>query len=317
MGKIIITERQYKKLKKFLIEREINEQTRTAETLRGAAVGAAVGSAVPVVGTVAGAVIGGAWAYLQGSSGESYEGVKKMFDACKQPGVGQSTMQGAVLDQIAAEIRKAVEGNGTEEEDIKKALDKVQTIPDLCALITRYAENYPDTTLLDELNDDLSSDEWNEYVYLPLLKAKRKSQELANQAAQAAKQKAQADQETQAAEQKKSEITDKERKIFQGFIQSGLFVPGKREEKVDQTKGWIYYDFLDTEEYFIMVDSKDNTINLYYLKKDAPWNELEEVRQLKTGDPVLKRDYYKGGSSGVKPKPKPAAKPVDMSQYLS
>ena len=66
-----------------------------------------------------------------------------------------------------------------------------------------------------------------------------------------------------------------------------------------------------------MVDSKDNTIDLFYLKKDAPWSELQKVRQLKAGDPLLKRDYYKGGSSGVKPKPKPAAKPADISQYLN
>lgn len=314
MGKIIITERQYKKLKKFLIEREINEQTRTAETLRGAAVGAAVGSAVPVVGTVAGAVIGGALAYLRGASSGSYEGVMKIFGSCNKSGVGKTTMQGSVLDGIAAEIRTAVEGNGTDEDGIKNALSKLQTIPDLCALIKRYAENYPDTTLLGELEDDLSSDEWNKYVYLPLLKAKRKSEELANQAAQAAKQKTDT---AAAAKQKKSETTNKERAMFQGFIQSGLFVPGKREEKVDETKGWIYYDFLDTEEYFIMVDSKDNTIDLFYLKKDAPWSELQKVRQLKAGDPLLKRDYYKGGSSGVKPKPKPAAKPADISQYLN
>lgn len=150
----------------------------TGSVLGGAAAGAAIGSAIPVVGTIAGAVIGGALGLIRGSGG-SYSGVEKIFQACNASGMGKTTMDGGTLDSISKQVHDAIEGWGTDEDAIKSALGKIATIPDLCAVNKRYAENYPGYTLLGDLDGDIDSDsEWNEYVYQPLLAAKRKSEEL-------------------------------------------------------------------------------------------------------------------------------------------
>lgn len=178
MGKVILTESQYQRLKKRLINNMINEADEdyvALSTASGAGMGWAVGGPV---GAIPGALIGAAFGLLSGSGG-SYDGVSKIFAACRASGVGKTTMGGGSLDSIASQIRNAIEGWGTNEEAIKSALSKVQTIPDLCAVSQRYAENYPGSTLLGDLDGDIDDDaEWNEYVYLPLLAAKRKSEEL-------------------------------------------------------------------------------------------------------------------------------------------
>lgn len=131
-----------------------------------------------LTGLALGGIGGAALAYMN-SSGGSADGVKKLFGTCSQSGVGKSTMDGGTLDGIASGVRAAISGWGTDEDAIKTNLSKIQTIPDLCAVITRYAENYPGSTLLGDLDGDIDSDsEWNEYVYQPLLAAKRKSAEL-------------------------------------------------------------------------------------------------------------------------------------------
>jgi len=155
--------------------------------LYGAATGAAIGSVVPVVGTAVGAAVGTVYGAVTGaaagfvlSSGGSYDGVKKIFDACNKSGMGKSTMNGGTLDSISKKLYDAVRvWIGTDEDAIKDALSQLKTIPDFCSVIKRYEENYPGKTLLDDLDGDIDTDsEWNEYVYLPLLAAKRKSEEL-------------------------------------------------------------------------------------------------------------------------------------------
>ena len=59
----------------------------------------------------------------------------KGLETCvRASGVGKTTMGGGSLDSIASQIRNAVSGWGTNEDAIKSALSKVQTIPDLCAV---------------------------------------------------------------------------------------------------------------------------------------------------------------------------------------
>ena len=150
----------------------------------GLGVGAAIGTAIlPGAGTAAGGIIGavvGLAAGLVRSSGGSYEGVIKIFDACKTNGMGKSTMNGSTLDLISKKLYDAVRvWSGTDEDAIKDALSQLKTIPDFCRVIKRYEENHPGSTLLNDLDGDIDSDsQWNEYVYLPLLAAKRKSEEL-------------------------------------------------------------------------------------------------------------------------------------------
>jgi hypothetical protein len=152
----------------------------------GAAIGATAGTLVGPVGTVAGALVGGILGGVFGAaagilygSGGSYDGVKKIFDACKTKGMGKSTMGGSTLDSITKKLYDAVRSFGTDEDAIKDALSQLKTIPDFCSVIKRYEENHPGSTLLGDLDGDIDSNsQWNEYVYLPLLAAKRKSEEL-------------------------------------------------------------------------------------------------------------------------------------------
>lgn len=168
------------KLHENATSRQYISEIDTGSALGGAAAGAAIGSAFPVVGTVAGALIGGALGLIRGSGG-SYNGVEKIFQACKNTKeIGKSTMAGATLDSIAKGVYDAVRvWSGTDEDAIKSSLSKIATIPDLCAVIKRYEENYPGYTLLGDLDGDIDTDsEWNEYVYQPLLAAKRKTEEI-------------------------------------------------------------------------------------------------------------------------------------------
>jgi len=186
MGKVILTEGQYQRLKKRLINNMINEVD-YGSIASGALAGGAAGAALGLAGIVPGAMVGVAANMLRGAGG-SRGGVMKMFSACKSQGVGKSTMAGSTLDEIAAKIHEAISGAGTWENNVYNALNRLQTIPDLCSLITRYSENYPGSSLWGDLDGDFDSDsEWNEYIYTPLLKAKRKSEELAAKAAQAKK----------------------------------------------------------------------------------------------------------------------------------
>jgi hypothetical protein len=76
---------------------------------------------------------------------------------------------------------------GTDEKAIKTNLQKITTIPDLCAMAgiyqTRHGEN-----LFDAIDGDIDDQaEWKTYVYLPLLDAYDNSQEIGAKAAAAAK----------------------------------------------------------------------------------------------------------------------------------
>jgi len=164
MGKVILTEGQYQRLKKRLINNMV-EQYDAGKLTTALALGGVGGLALQM---------------LQGSSG-SMNGVKKIFDACSQSGMGKSTMNGSTLDSIAKDLRdmQGLGGYNTDEDLLKSALSKIQTIPDLCAVNKRYSENYPGDDLFDDINTQIDDDsEWNQYVYLPLLAAKRKTEEL-------------------------------------------------------------------------------------------------------------------------------------------
>jgi hypothetical protein len=152
-----------------------------------AAGGAMLGTAIaPGIGTAIGAVVGAAWGYFSNSGG-SYDGVSAMFNACNTSGVGEPSMADSELSARASNIRAAIDGWGTDEDKIKANLGKLKYLTDFCRLAEIYAENYPGSTLLGDLDGDIDSDsQWNEYVYLPLLQAKRNT-EKANKEAEAKK----------------------------------------------------------------------------------------------------------------------------------
>jgi len=187
----ILTEEESKRIlslhnKEFFLNEKKNNNNLNEQISSGVVGSAALGFKLyGIPGAVIGASLG-----LLGQSYGSSEGVKKIFQACKAQGVGPQTLNGNVLDKLVKIIWDAggVGGYNTNEEAIKKALKSIPTIPDLCALSTRFAENHPGRKLFDFLDLNFDDDEqWNEFVYQPLLTAVRKSRELAKVAAKTPK----------------------------------------------------------------------------------------------------------------------------------
>ena len=139
-----------------------------------AAGGAAAGAAFFGIGAVPGAIIGGAIALIGGllSNSSSSEGAKKILQACSNKQlVGPASQSRQQLNGIADAINAAIEGLGTDEKAIKANLQKITTIPDLCAMSNIYQTRHGES-LWDALDGDIDDQsEWKTYVYLPLLDA--------------------------------------------------------------------------------------------------------------------------------------------------
>jgi hypothetical protein len=147
----------------------------------GAAAGAAAGAAFLGVGAIPGALIGGAIGLIGGllQNSNSSEGAKKILQACSsKETVGPPSQSRQQLNAIADGLNAAIEGMGTDENAIKANLQKITTIPDLCAMSNIYQTRHGES-LWDALNGDIDDQsEWKNYVYLPLLDAYENSVEL-------------------------------------------------------------------------------------------------------------------------------------------
>jgi hypothetical protein len=145
-----------------------------AGALTGAGMGAGVFS-------VPGAIIGGAVGAIYGllSNSSNSEGAKKILQACSnKQTVGPASQSRQQLNTIADSLNAAIEGIGTDENAIKANLQKITTIPDLCAMSTIYQTRHGES-LWDALDGDIDEQaEWKNYVYLPLLDAYENSVEL-------------------------------------------------------------------------------------------------------------------------------------------
>ena len=146
-----------------------------------AAAGAAAGAAFFGVGAIPGAIIGGAIGVIGGllQSSASSDGAKKILQACRnKETVGPASQSRQQLNTIADSLNVAIEGVGTDENAIKANLQKITTIPDLCAMSTIYQTRHGES-LWDALDGDIDEQaEWKNYVYLPLLDAYENSVEL-------------------------------------------------------------------------------------------------------------------------------------------
>lgn len=145
-----------------------------AGALTGAGMGAGVFS-------VPGAIIGGAVGAIYGllSNSTNSEGAKKILQACTNKAlVGTPSQSRQQLNTIADGLNAAIEGAGTDEDAIKANLQKITTIPDLCAMSNIYQTRHGES-LWDALDGDIDEQsEWKSYVYLPLLDAYENSVEL-------------------------------------------------------------------------------------------------------------------------------------------
>jgi hypothetical protein len=146
-----------------------------------AAAGAAAGATFFGVGAIPGAIIGGAIGLIGGliNNSSSSEGAKKILQACgSKETVGPPSQSRQQLNAIADGLNKAIEGVGTDEDAIKANLQKITTIPDLCAMSNIYQTRHGES-LWDALDGDIDEQqEWKNYVYLPLLDAYENSVEL-------------------------------------------------------------------------------------------------------------------------------------------
>lgn len=180
------TKKQY--LKENITEPEMTEgeldEIDWGQVGTSTAAGAAGGAAFAGVGAIPGAIIGGAAniIYQLVSGSPSKDGAERILQACKNKSeVGAPTMGNSTLNAIADGINAAIEGLGTDEDAIKSNLKKLKTIPDLCAMASKYKTRHGES-LFDAIDGDIdSSSEWKKYVYLPLLDLYEKSQELGKQ----------------------------------------------------------------------------------------------------------------------------------------
>jgi hypothetical protein len=169
---------------KYLIKSKpgtvISEQD-MGQVASAAAAGALAGSTFFGIGAIPGAIIGGAGAailtLLQNSA--SSDGAKKILQACRnKKEVGAASQSRQQLNAIADALNAAIEGLGTDEKAIKANLQKITTIPDLCAMSNIYQTRHGES-LWDALDGDIDDQsEWKNYVYLPLLDAYENSVEL-------------------------------------------------------------------------------------------------------------------------------------------
>ena len=130
------------------------------------AAGAAAGTAVfPIVGTAIGALVGvglGALGYWMDNADKGKESFAELMNACKAPGASKLVpkMSKSDIRNIAYSIEDA-KGDWNDDEDaIVAALQKVESIADLCALDKKVTGGL--FKFLDDLSD--SPDEWKMFT---------------------------------------------------------------------------------------------------------------------------------------------------------
>jgi len=155
----------------------LEEQTWWKSMLAGGATGAAVGAVagpMAIPGAVVGAVLGLVFDFAGGDVSKTK--VVEIIKACStnKKEIGKTILSDDELDELSDKLYTSMKGTGTEEDDIKDVFTQIQSVPDLCALVDNYKDNYGD--LVEWLDGDLDGDEeWRDYVALPLRKAIRNS----------------------------------------------------------------------------------------------------------------------------------------------
>jgi hypothetical protein len=155
----------------------LEEQTWWKSMLAGGATGAAVGAVagpMAIPGAVVGAVLGLVFDFAGGDASKTK--VVEIIKACStnKKEIGKTILSDDELDELSDKLYTSMKGTGTEEDDIKDVFTQIQSVPDLCALVDNYKDNYGD--LVEWLDGDLDGDEeWRDYVALPLRTAIRNS----------------------------------------------------------------------------------------------------------------------------------------------
>jgi hypothetical protein len=81
----------------------------------------------------------------------------------------------AQITSAAEKINASIEGLGTNEDDIKSAIESMGNVADLCALKTKYDARYG--SLYEDLDGDIDGTDWKTYVWAPMQTIIEKSAE--------------------------------------------------------------------------------------------------------------------------------------------
>ena len=135
---------------------------------------------------VPGVIIGASYSLIKQwyNSGGSRTATRKLLEGCKSKGVGKSTIPDSTINYVVKNLYNAMEENtaipifgATDEEGIKRGLEALRTMPDVCKTEKLYKQNHPGATLFGDLDGEFDDDaEWNEYVWEPLAQAFRNSE---------------------------------------------------------------------------------------------------------------------------------------------
>jgi hypothetical protein len=142
-----------------------------------AELGAAATVALPWVAGAA--VVGGLgyWLYDSINNGmPTAAKVESFFNSCSTQ--SKNLKQVASDSQIvsaAEKINASIEGIGTNEDDIKSAIESMGNVADLCALKTKYDARYG--SLYEDLDSDIDGTDWKTYVWAPMQTIIEKSAE--------------------------------------------------------------------------------------------------------------------------------------------
>jgi hypothetical protein len=142
-----------------------------------AGVGAAAMTALPWVAGAA--VVGGLgyWLYDSINNGmPTAAKVESFLNSCSTQSKNlKQVASDAQITSAAEKINASIEGIGTNEDDIKSAIESMGNVADLCALKTKYDARYG--SLYEDLDGDIDGTDWKTYVWAPMQTIIEKSAE--------------------------------------------------------------------------------------------------------------------------------------------
>lgn len=142
-----------------------------------AGVGAAAMTALPWVAGAA--VVGGLgyWLYDSINNGmPTAAKVESFLNSCSTQSKNlKQVASDAQITSAAEKINASIEGIGTNEDDIKSAIESMGNVADLCALKTKYDARYG--SLYEDLDSDIDGTDWKTYVWAPMQTIIEKSAE--------------------------------------------------------------------------------------------------------------------------------------------
>lgn len=113
----------------------------------------------------AAALVGvGAWINGVWGGGDSFQKTQSFFQGCSTLEKNlKPTLDKGQHRMAADSIYNAIEGPGTDEDSIKKALSSMTTVADLCEMYKYYKVTYGD--LYDDLDSDIDGEDFRKYVW--------------------------------------------------------------------------------------------------------------------------------------------------------